>query len=88
MFKVNKLNIQQVNNKMNNIERDSASYEDDYSGPRNDLRNSNRVIAPSYHQQMYQIASHDGFFEQALPSQYHATMRVATRIPPTSLRGI
>lgn len=77
----------------NNVDRDSASYEDQYSGPREDFGESrggsNRVImAPASYQQTYQVASHDGFYEQALPSQYHATMRVATRIPPTSLRGI
>ena len=41
-----------------------------------------------YQQRTYRVAHHEGFMEQVLPSQYHATMKVATNIPPTSLRGI
>lgn len=82
---------------MNNMDRESGSYEDQYSGPREgdfaesrggSTHNNRVMMAPGSYQQTYQVASHDGFYEQALPSQYHATMRVATRIPPTSLRGI
>ncbi len=52
----------------NNVDRDSASYEDQYSGPREDFGESrggsNRVImAPASYQQTYQVASHDGFYE-------------------------
>ena len=72
---------------MDNIDQRSASYDQqDLEGERDDIHGSSD--RPAMQQRVYRVSHHEGFMEQALPSQYHATMRVATQIPPTSLRGI
>ena len=50
----------------------------------NSCQNPMRPLQPT----SYRVPQHQGFIEQALPTQYHATMKVASSLPPTSLRGI
>ena len=37
---------------------------------------------------IYTIPYHEAHMEKALPSQYHSTMKVASKIAPTGLRAI
>ena len=57
----------------------------------NKLEDSNNPMSYLYNQSAtaaYKVTDHQGYFEKALPSQYHVSMKVVSQIDPTSLRGI
>lgn len=43
-----------------------------------DFRSTTDRMVYQNQRQAYRISHHEGFMEQALPSQYHATMKVAS----------
>ena len=41
-----------------------------------------------HQQREYQVEHGEGYIEHAIPSQYHVSMKIASSLNPTSLRGI